>query len=212
MEALNRWAKARSHLKDAATSFLDACLALKLAVQSQPSHPNQIILESLIDDVQFKMDAIAAVESCMHKSRATLNAMLNHSTSRVPINKLPPEILGRIFAIIVGFTPCYLERPGRDPLLDIPLVCARWYQVATHTRSLWSHIDIDSRPIRVNSNIVRLRLERSHGVPLHIHVSCDPFKAGTTISEIVPILQPYKASTVEPVDLYTLLKYSVTAE
>ncbi|KAG8719266.1 hypothetical protein FRC09_011392 [Ceratobasidium sp. 395] len=195
MEALNHWATARSHLKDAATGFLDACLALKLAVQSRPSHPNQIILEGLIDDMQSKMDSIAAVESCMHRSRATLNAMLNHSTSRVPMNKLPPEILGRIFTVIVGSTPCYLEKAGRDPLPDIPLVCDRWYQVATHTRSLWSHIDIDSRPIGVDSSIIRLQLERSHGVPLHIHVRCDPFEAGNTISKIAPILQPYKAST-----------------
>ncbi|KAG8781544.1 hypothetical protein FRC12_021784 [Ceratobasidium sp. 428] len=131
----------------------------------------------------------------MHESRAVLNALLNHSTSRVPINKLPTEVLGRIFAIIAGSTPCYLENSGRDTLLDIPRVCARWYQVATSTRSLCSHIDIYNPPHDADTNLVRLRLERSHGVPLHIHLGSDYPAMGNMISKIVPILQPYKAST-----------------
>ncbi|KAG8781545.1 hypothetical protein FRC12_021785 [Ceratobasidium sp. 428] len=196
MEALNQWVTARSCLKDAAAGFLKACLALKkVAVHSRPSHPNQIILESMIDDVQSKIESIETVERWMHASRAALNALLNHSTSRVPINKLPPEILGRIFAIIVGSTSCYMTNDGRNALLDIPLVCARWYQVATNTRPLWSHIDIYCRPKDPDSNLVRLWLQRSHGVPLHIHLSSYSFQPATTILDLVPILQPYSAST-----------------
>ncbi|KAG8719265.1 hypothetical protein FRC09_011391 [Ceratobasidium sp. 395] len=196
MEALNQWVTAHSHLKDAAAGFFDACLALKkVAVQSRPSHANQVILESVIDDVQSRMDSIEAVEGWMRESRAALNALLNHSTSCVPINRLPPEILGRIFAIVVGSTPCCMINDEQDALLDIPLVCTRWYQVATNTRSLWSHVDIYYRPKDPDSNLVRLWLERSHGVPLHIHLSSHSFQPSTTILDLVPILQPYSAST-----------------
>ncbi|KAG8717022.1 hypothetical protein FRC09_014863 [Ceratobasidium sp. 395] len=196
MEALNQWVTARSRLKDAAAGFLDACLALKkVAVQSRPSHANQITLESVIDDVQPNMDSIEAVEGWMHESRAALNALLNHSSSRAPINQLPTEILGHIFAIVVGTTPCYMTNDGRDALLDIPLVCTRWYQVATNTRSLWSHIDIFYRPKDPDSNLVRLWLERSLGMPLHIHLSSRPFQLATTILDLVSTLQPYSAST-----------------
>ncbi|KAG8724820.1 hypothetical protein FRC09_013781, partial [Ceratobasidium sp. 395] len=121
MEVHNQWIVAQRHLRESATSFLDACLALKkVAAQSLPSHPNQIMLENVIHDVQSKIGSIAEVESHMYESRAALNALLNHSSLRVPINKLPTEILGRIFAIAVGDSPCPLTNRGRDNLLDVP--------------------------------------------------------------------------------------------
>ncbi|KAG9074064.1 hypothetical protein FS749_014424, partial [Ceratobasidium sp. UAMH 11750] len=120
MEALNQWKTAQLRLKEAASSFLDASITLrKVAAQSFPSHPNQIVLENVLDDLHSQIDSIGVVEHCMHESRAVLNALLNVSTSRVPINKLPPEILGRIFSILVASSPCYPKRGQRDALLDI---------------------------------------------------------------------------------------------
>ncbi|KAG8769484.1 hypothetical protein FRC12_004937, partial [Ceratobasidium sp. 428] len=122
METLNQWITAQSHLKEAAASFLDACLALrKAAAQSFPSHPDHLILENMLDGVRSRISSIGVVENCMHESRAMLNALLNVSTSRVPINRLPPEILGRIFSIAVASSPCAPEHGKRDSLLDIPL-------------------------------------------------------------------------------------------
>ncbi|KAG8696301.1 hypothetical protein FRC08_007249 [Ceratobasidium sp. 394] len=143
MEALNQWKIAQLRLKEAASSFLDTSITLrKVVAQSFPSHLNQIVLENVLDDLQSQIDSIGVVEHCMHESRAVLNALLNVSTSRVPINKLPPEILGRIFSILVASSPCYPKRGQRDALLDIIIVCGRWCQVATNHRSLWSHIDV----------------------------------------------------------------------
>ncbi|KAG8775150.1 hypothetical protein FRC12_001650 [Ceratobasidium sp. 428] len=198
--ALSRWANTQSHLKEAAANFLDACLTLrKEAAQSFSSPPNHVILENMLDKVQSRTDLIGMVEDCMHKSRAVLHALLNISTSRVSINKLPSEILVRIFSITVASSPCVPSKGQRDALLDIPLVCARWNQVATNHRSLWSHIDIDSSrkssgPLRLNR--ARLWLERSHGVPIHIHSTKDDFRADEdTIQRLISVLQPYAMFT-----------------
>ncbi|KAG8695340.1 hypothetical protein FRC09_009216 [Ceratobasidium sp. 395] len=198
METLNRWVTAQSHLKEAAASFLDACLALrKAAAQSFPSHPNHLILENMLHDVQSRISSIGVVENCMHESRAVLNALLNISTSRVPINRLPPEILGRIFSIAVASSPCAPEHGKRDSLLDILLVCTRWCQLATSNRSLWSHIDINSgRAGHFGLHRVRLWLERSQGAPIHIHVTGDTFQADEpAIQHLVSILQPHAMFT-----------------
>ncbi|KAG8729461.1 hypothetical protein FRC12_020964 [Ceratobasidium sp. 428] len=198
MEAHDKWIEAQLHLREAATNFLDACLALKkVAAQSLLSHPDRIVLlEAIADDVQSKIDSIGAVESQMYESRVALNALLGHSTSRAPINKLPTDILSRIFIISVGSSPCSLLNHGYDILLDIPRVCSRWYQVATTNRLLWSHIDIGLCPKGINLNLVRLWLERSHGVQIHIHVNKNTFHApNTAISNLVSILQPYQATT-----------------
>ncbi|KAG8729434.1 hypothetical protein FRC10_003913 [Ceratobasidium sp. 414] len=191
MEALNQWKVARLHLKEAASSFLDACITLrKVAAQSFPSHPNRIVLENVLDDLQSQTDSISVVENCIHESRAVLNALLNVSTSRVPINKLPPEILSRIFSILVGSSPCYPKRGQRDALPDIILVCGRWYQVATNNRSLWSHIDVHAGPLALSRT--RLWLERSRGVATHIHTSkAFPRTQQTVLSSLISILQPH---------------------
>ncbi|KAG9119481.1 hypothetical protein FRC07_005482 [Ceratobasidium sp. 392] len=199
MEALNKWVAAQSHLTDAATSFLDACITLrKVAAQSFPSHLNQIILENVLSDIQSQADSIRVVENCMHESRAVLNALFNVSTSRAPINKLPSEILGRIFSILVASSPCHPSKDQRDTLLDILLVCARWHQVAMNNQVLWSHIDIASSSWTASSgfNRTQLWLDRSRGASTHIHLSKSYlWTLEDTIPNIISILQPYATLT-----------------
>ncbi|KAG8723312.1 hypothetical protein FRC09_003812 [Ceratobasidium sp. 395] len=197
--ALSRWAKTQSHLKEAAANFLDACFTLrKEAAQSFSLSPNHILLEKVLDEVQRRTDSIGVVEDCMHKSRAVLHTLLNISTSRVSINKLPSEILVRIFSITVASSPCVPSKGQRDSLLDIPLVCTRWNQVATNNRSLWSHIDVDSGingngPLRLNRT--RLWLKRSHGAPIHIHSTRDNVRLAEYAQPLISVLQPYAMFT-----------------
>ncbi|KAG8778116.1 hypothetical protein FRC12_025151 [Ceratobasidium sp. 428] len=196
--ALNEWITTQLHLKEAAASFLDACLTLRKVAQSSPLHPSQSPLEDVLDGVQSRTESIAVVENCVHESRSVINALLNTATSRVPINKLSSEILGRIFSVAVASSPCIPMEGYCDTLLNIPLVCARWYQVATSNLSLWSHIDISPSPTNSSSlglNRVQLLLKRSRGAPIYIHANSEGHETEADVPSLISILQPYRTST-----------------
>ncbi|KAG8699558.1 hypothetical protein FRC08_005216 [Ceratobasidium sp. 394] len=199
MEVLNQWLAAKLHLEDAVSRFFDACTKLRsTGSQAVVSYPNQISLEDMLHQVQSQIDSIIVTEKRLHESRAVLSGLLNTSTLRVPIHRLPPETLSRIFSIAVSSTPCCPKGTKRDALLDIPLVCVRWRQIATNNRSLWTHVDIDvgfSTPksaCRPTFNRTRRWLELSRGRTIHLHFSeKDPFERDELIAELVSILSPY---------------------
>ena len=65
----------------------------------------------------------------------------------VPIDRLPPEILSRIFVILVRASR-YASSMGDasyawiDYPLQVSSVCVRWRQIAINTPMLWSFLDI----------------------------------------------------------------------
>ncbi|KAI0058017.1 hypothetical protein BV25DRAFT_1811567, partial [Artomyces pyxidatus] len=76
-------------------------------------------------------------------------SLLEHRNSRVPINRLPVEILARVFSFyaridIPGATMRAVSpaTPRRRSLgwITITFVCRRWRQVASHHASLWSTV------------------------------------------------------------------------
>ncbi|KAG9076624.1 hypothetical protein FS749_011563 [Ceratobasidium sp. UAMH 11750] len=108
MEVLNQWLAAKLHLEDAVSRFFNACITLRsTGSQAVASYPNQISLEDMLHQVQSQIDSIIVTEKRLHESRAVLSGLLNTSTLRVPIHRLPPETLSRIFSIAVSSTPCY---------------------------------------------------------------------------------------------------------
>ncbi|KAG8791153.1 hypothetical protein FRC12_010033 [Ceratobasidium sp. 428] len=173
MEAVKRLLVARTILEKAAADFLDTCAALKLVVVPPVgSISNQLELESNVDDILSSVESAILVESRLCESRVMLRKLLNMSTARVPVNKLPAETLSYVFSIIAASSPCDSENNPRDYLLDIPQVCTRWNQVATNTLSLWSHVDINLSRLSVTTALsrARTRLDRCHGVPIHLHL------------------------------------------
>ncbi|KAG8723311.1 hypothetical protein FRC09_003811 [Ceratobasidium sp. 395] len=197
MEAVDRWVAAQSDITEAVDGFLDARLTLRNATaQSFPLNPNHTVSKRVLDGVQSHMGCIDVEESYMHESRTVINALLN--SDPVPVNKLPPEILGRIFSIVVASSPCTPKNGERDTLLDIPLVCTRWHQLATSDRFLWSHIDIDSghRYGCFRLNRIRLWLERSRGASIYIHSTRNDSQGDKpVIPRLISILQPHAMFT-----------------
>ncbi|KAG8791152.1 hypothetical protein FRC12_010032 [Ceratobasidium sp. 428] len=173
MEAVKRLLAARTILEKAAADFLDACATLKLVVvPSLATVPGQLELENHVDNILSSAESVLLVESYMHESGVALKKLLNMSTRRAPVNKLPAETLGYIFSIVTAITPCDSAGTQRDNVLDIPRVCIRWNQVATNTPSLWSHVDINLSRLSVATALsrARTRLDRCHGVPIHLHL------------------------------------------
>ncbi|QRV79010.1 pyrolysin [Ceratobasidium sp. AG-Ba] len=141
MDTLQQWMSSLTHLTTAAFDFLNTCHIISKEVAQTFLPPDQAILNDMIAGVKSRIESISVVEKRMQESRAVLNALLNTSTLHVPINKLPPELLSRVFSIAVASSSCHIQAARIDALVNIPLVCSRWYQVATNDGSLWAHID-----------------------------------------------------------------------
>ncbi|QRV93665.1 pyrolysin [Ceratobasidium sp. AG-Ba] len=173
MDTLQKWMSSQTQLTASASDFLNNCHILRKEVAQTFQFPNQAVLNDTIAGVKSRIQSISVVEKCMQESRAVLNALLDTSTSHIPINKLPLELLSRIFSIAVVSSSCHIQAARIDALANIPLVCSRWYQVATNNSSLWSHIDLRvhsrSLPVKVWLNRIESRLERARGTLLHIH-------------------------------------------
>ncbi|KAG8706025.1 hypothetical protein FRC08_001308 [Ceratobasidium sp. 394] len=196
MEALIQCLSAQSTLKRAASDFLDACTTLRaLALQSLPSCYSQDALETALDEVQSHLNTINLVEDQLKASRTALHLLLNTSTTRVPINRLPSELFSSIFTMASDPINCHNDYYiPLDYLVDVRLVCARWNRIITNTPSLWSHIDTNLDPCSETSLIldsVRLRLHRSRGVPIHLHFWGSSKIPEDNVSELVSILQPH---------------------
>ncbi|KAF8606167.1 hypothetical protein BDV93DRAFT_604691 [Ceratobasidium sp. AG-I] len=93
-----------------------------------------------------------------------------------PIDRLPPELLSRIFGILV-LASRYADSIGDKSHnnIDYPLrlssVCVRWRQVAIRTRLLWSFLDF-ARPSNGLRKLKYLNLyhERSANAPLSLRL------------------------------------------
>ena len=100
-----------------------------------------------------------------------------YENNNLPINKLPVEIISRIFRFAVAPNPDVLGDPSEQVYLAITIaeVCSRWRTIALEDPSLWYHI-VDSN--RIQPIDPRLILERSGTSTLHVHTVVPHEKAG----------------------------------
>ncbi|KAG8782322.1 hypothetical protein FRC12_020959 [Ceratobasidium sp. 428] len=193
MEVVKRLLEARLVLERAATEFLDACTALKTtAYSSLVLFPSQIALENVVQGLLTSVESAGLVKNHMEESRAALNRLLNMSPTRVPINRLPPEILGRVFSFVVADSTCSHEY-GEDTLMGLPLVCTKWHQVSTSTPSLWTHIDISfgSFPPATALGRAQKLLDWCRNMPVHIHFDGGYDVKPADVPDIMATLQPH---------------------
>lgn len=102
-----------------------------------------------------------------------------------PIHVLPPEIMTRIFQLVLDTQPCYFADQAQDSLKGSPIlypeilshICSRWRHIAINSRVLWSHVDLV--PFNTRSSLPSSRFiaraaafaARSGHSPLHVHVA-----------------------------------------
>ncbi|KAJ7037777.1 hypothetical protein C8F04DRAFT_1256689 [Mycena alexandri] len=106
-----------------------------------------------------------------------------------PATRLPTETLCDIFRLVVAAaTPEFwltpspsvqteLERVANAPLLRLSKVSSRWHDIAMHTPTLWSNVEVYDVPGRGPMDLERMielltvRLERTRDAPLSVKLA-----------------------------------------
>ncbi|KAF8871581.1 hypothetical protein BD779DRAFT_457942 [Infundibulicybe gibba] len=128
------------------------------------------VLQDEIDNFRHRCDnedrALHNVLDALHEHRAreeraiesTIAAIHHHRNALIPISRLPPEILSRIFVFHAQIEPWkWLEAA-----LTSTRVCRRWRQIGLDCPGLWSRIDCRS------AAWMAVMMERSRSVPLSL--------------------------------------------
>ncbi|KAG8683803.1 hypothetical protein FRC09_015840, partial [Ceratobasidium sp. 395] len=163
--ALIEWKIARKLLANAVQSYLASCSTLRALCTIPLYQPSQrTMVEKLLTAVDSELESLVAEEHALHNMRVSLlMARNNLSSTLVPVNTLPPEILVNIFSL--SMTRCV--RDDREHLHNFTGVCAYWRQVAMNAVQLWSHIDIGPG---APDSLANMLLERTKNAPIHVHL------------------------------------------
>ncbi|QRV89224.1 F-box-like protein [Ceratobasidium sp. AG-Ba] len=213
MDAFDKWLSARKAFEDAALGFLDASTTLKgVVTRSEASLAKEDIVEIVLGQHELVAESFHLIRSRMQHSQRILNAFTNISAQRVPISKLPAEILSRIFSSFLASS----SKHENDALLNIILVCTRWYQVATSTPALWNHVDLCTSPNPVYGESssrfgrVKLFLTRSRGLPIHFHLPSNRRHFNRTDMVELGLMLQSQEATVGSIELHGRISYSDT--
>ncbi|KAJ2924623.1 hypothetical protein H1R20_g12479, partial [Candolleomyces eurysporus] len=118
----------------------------------------QLGIESITTKILQIQSQLSELEEELRAHRAVLS----------PVRKLPLEILGEIFGLVVD-PP--LDRDGRSQLLDLCLVCKTWRDAAVLTHRLWSRVSTVEYPMPFKK--ITDWLSRSGSIPRSFEVIAD---------------------------------------
>ena len=124
----------------------------------------------------FQVDEIAA------RTRAIWVSARYLQNSFVPVNRLPPEVLGLI--------PSSL-RSKRD-LINTTAVCRHWRNTLLSSPDLWCDIDCSGNRGPLREHMFREYLERSRMVPLNVRLTSVKY-----LPDITPCLARFSALEIE---------------
>lgn len=154
-------------MASATQKFRAACSALGTLC-------GKIILEEcFIDDVlteiESEISAIPSMEKALYHTRACLASAKNTS---LPVNRLPPEVLGQVFKISTSQCANDLPTTNSSTVRQLGIisgVSVYWRKVALSIPSLWAHADVFTDSGGHLSRYSMLLLERSRTCPIHVH-------------------------------------------
>ncbi|TFY76047.1 hypothetical protein EWM64_g7964 [Hericium alpestre] len=117
------------------------------------------------DDVSCGSDCLETTPKRIQQLRDLLTKMTNHANWHLPIFRLPPEILRKIFlhhARPVQDDATFADDASCATLLSVSQVCRRWREIAVRDPFLWTHVPI--------GNLARAEIfiQRSQGRPISL--------------------------------------------
>lgn len=178
----DRWKAARIQLSNAIQTFSDASSALNRRFnRSISAYPDRSNLEAHLAALDAELPSLFADNRRLDEEHARLGATRNASEKIALINKLPVDVLSRIFAIVIGwdYIDCNFGLPGESYRGAMPYaillssVCTTWRDIVTNTPSYWSHIDLSVISGQYSmTEYNTLCIQRSKGTPIDLHIQC----------------------------------------
>ena len=186
-----------------------------------PNHP-----ENGIHDPIARVAALSTVDKGIYAAskgidaaRESIRSLLTRRNTLVPISVLPPEILARVFHLLVRKEPPFRGRRKNLGWIRVTHVCRHWRQVALGDSSLWSKISgmlantkwisemlarAKNAPLDIDLNALRRsNLETLVMIPPHLsHTRQLRFHGLSTLhSNIIREMYSYEAPTLEHLEL-----------
>ncbi|EUC60588.1 F-box-like domain protein [Rhizoctonia solani AG-3 Rhs1AP] len=176
---------AGDQLREAWDNYRQVCSKIDSCITPEWPQPSDFLAE-LADQLKIEMESISSYEldysplSRFFKS-LDINARPPSDTfsGPFPINFLPPEILTRIFYLLLA-QPCNLHLLSPDNKTHYPIypdylaqVCSHWREVAISTCSLWCHIDLSAYEPQYGDLIARAErhIARAGTLPIELHIA-----------------------------------------
>ncbi|KAG8733093.1 hypothetical protein FRC10_000423 [Ceratobasidium sp. 414] len=185
--SFQNWYDASQQLAESIQRYLDASQALEAAVtcRSEASQTTSA-LDKLFATVRPELVSRSSRDDKIRKSDAALCRVYNQSTKFVPVQRLPCELLVRIFFLACqrcGFFPSSQRKISNcqttKTMLAITHVCSDWRRLAVNTPILWSHVDmLDTSNHYPKPGHEKAWLERARSVTLSVqaHIGTDSKK------------------------------------
>ncbi|KAH7337690.1 hypothetical protein B0J17DRAFT_663831 [Rhizoctonia solani] len=157
-------ANASNRLRAALDHYVRICASVQ-EVCLQGAIPQNITFE-YVEQVERELGLIESYDVKMQLAKTAIKVTHNYAFTITSINRLPTEILTRIFHITRGLDP--------SSVYHIALVCSRWHTIALQSPSLWTRIDFHphfSKSFYPSLSRARTHVLRSGEMPIDIHVS-----------------------------------------
>jgi hypothetical protein len=119
-------------------------------------------------DPNARLAAISAVDKEVDATKQLLRSLLTRRNALAPISLLPPEILARVFHLLVLEETPYSDKQNSGWIRRTTHVCRHWRQVALGDSSLWARISVT--PTNMNTTLISEMLARARNAPLEITV------------------------------------------
>ncbi|KAG8717912.1 hypothetical protein FRC09_013477 [Ceratobasidium sp. 395] len=160
----SRWRHAQKQLSQTIQNYVDACAALKTALEVFPVDKcSRLQRAEAFDGLDSQLPVLASYEQNLQETRFSLRIIRNTSDSVTPVNSLPVEILSAIFVLAV--------QQGTDAICSLTLVCTLWRRITLQTSACWARIEL---PISSDSeeacDRAVLWAKRAQSEPLHLVV------------------------------------------
>ncbi|KAF8600712.1 hypothetical protein BDV93DRAFT_525168, partial [Ceratobasidium sp. AG-I] len=194
------WDSSRKNLDSAIQTFFETTEAIAAALSQPLDHEvDAVSLEATIDAFYFDLQSFDLRFKALHNARVHTANIRNRSTTQILLNRLPTEIITRIFYdVALNSCTCSASAnlaPAPNPdiktLFALPHVSTRWREIALSTTYLWSHVVFDSKcdkDFRSGPNRPQLWIERARDSELYIHL------VGT---DLLSRAKPVKPSIIE---------------
>ncbi|KAG8717913.1 hypothetical protein FRC09_013478 [Ceratobasidium sp. 395] len=162
--AFSRWRNAQKQLSQVIQDYVDACAALKTALEIFPIDKcSRLQRAEAFNGLDSQLPVLASYEQNLRETRLLLRTTRNTSDSLIPINSLPVEVLSTMFVLAA--------QQGTDAICSLTLVCTLWRRITLQTSSCWVRIEL---PISSDSEEAcegaELWAKRAQSQPLHLIV------------------------------------------